>query len=91
MDECPVVRVKAENEYGSMLINESDYNPDIHGEILPEPEVEAEETPTPSAVDETMFAEEIVELAKKKFSVRLNPDAPIADLVAEFRKLEQGK
>ena len=30
METCPVVKVKSENDEGYMLINESDYDKDVH-------------------------------------------------------------
>lgn len=86
--EVEVVKVKADTETGWMLINASEYDKDVHGKTLKMDEEAV--AVKPSAVDDSMMADEIVALAKKTFKVKLNPEAPVDELIAEFRSLESG-
>lgn len=56
-DSCPTTKVVSDNEQGFVLINTSDFNPDVHTEYVApaEPETPAP-TPAPEAPVVTKFA-----------------------------------
>ncbi len=78
MNTCPTVKVKADTPTGYMIINESDFDPDMH-EIVEDVPVEAATDPDPDAANSAAGEGQAVKDPAGSMDPSANPAAALSD------------